>query len=92
MFTTCLTGGVLRWWSVLLAILALSPLPLARPSGVGLAAIGLIGTAVLLCQSRMFPLAALRQIGVIGVVGLIGGHRRLSHPPIRPGCQFGARA
>lgn len=89
MFTTCLTGGALRWWSVLLAILALSPVPLARPSGFGLAAIGLIGTAVLLCQSRMFPLAALRQIGVIGV---IGGQRRLSDPPVGPGCQFGARA
>jgi hypothetical protein len=52
MFDASFDGAALRWSSVVLAIFALSPAPLALPSGVALAIIGLMGAASLLYESR----------------------------------------
>jgi len=52
MFGASFDRAALRWWSVVLALFALSPAPLTLPSGVVLAVIGLMGAASLLYQSR----------------------------------------
>jgi hypothetical protein len=50
-------------WAVVLALLALSPLPMALPNGLAVAAIGLIGSAFLFCEAaqRMRSPAAKRS-------------------------------
>jgi hypothetical protein len=45
-------GAALRCAAVVLAIVVLTPVPLALPSEVGLAVIWLVGAALLLNQSR----------------------------------------
>ena len=63
---TCFNGPRARWLVVLMAIVGLSPVPLALPSGLALAVIGLIGAAVLTGQSERFapvPLAPRQRHG-----------------------------
>ena len=45
-------SAALPWWAVVVALIALSPLPMAGPSGIALAGIGLAGSALLLQQAR----------------------------------------
>ena len=45
-------------WAIVLVLVTLSPLPLTVPSGIGLAVIGLLGTALLFRQSSQ-PMPAL---------------------------------
>jgi hypothetical protein len=47
MFLAYFEGGALRWWAVVVAIVALSPVPLAFPSGIALATIWLMGLGLL---------------------------------------------
>jgi hypothetical protein len=44
--------AALPWRAIVIALLVLSPLPMAFPSGITLAAMGLVGSALLLQQSR----------------------------------------
>ena len=48
MFVASNVGAALQCSAVVLAIVALSPVPMALPSGIAVAVIGLIGAAVLL--------------------------------------------
>jgi len=52
MVTKCVDGARLRWPPVVFAIIGLSLVLLAVPSGIALAVIGLVGAAVavLVCQ------------------------------------------
>jgi hypothetical protein len=59
MFFTGYEEALMPRWAVVLAIVALSPVPLALPSGVALAAIGLTGSAVLLLRLRQCAQPAL---------------------------------
>ena len=52
MLTSSFDGAALRWSAVLLAIVVLSPVPMALPSGVALAVIGLVGAAVLVYRAQ----------------------------------------
>jgi hypothetical protein len=54
-----LTGAALPRWAVVLTLLALTPLPMAVPSGIALAAIGLMGSAFLFRHSRQHAPALL---------------------------------
>jgi hypothetical protein len=44
--------AALPCWAIVVALLTLSPLPQAFPFGIALGAIGLVGSALLLQQSR----------------------------------------
>jgi hypothetical protein len=47
MSLTCYEPAALPQWFVVFALVALSPVPLSVPSGIALAAIGLLGSAFL---------------------------------------------
>ena len=49
--TGCPTAPLQQWF-VVFALVALSPVPLPLPSGIALAAIGLIGSALLVLEWR----------------------------------------
>ena len=57
-------GAVVRWSAVLVALVALSPVPLALPSGIALAVIGILGAAVVLRASQ-------RSVAATATVGLL---------------------
>jgi hypothetical protein len=52
MFHTSYERTALPQWAVVFAVVALSPVPLALPSGSALAAIGLLGSAFVLARWR----------------------------------------
>ena len=59
-------GAVFQSSAVVLAIVALSPAPLALPSGIAVAVIGLMGAFLLLTSPVPAPGAALRCVAPPG--------------------------
>jgi hypothetical protein len=59
MFLAYYEGGALRWWAIVVAIVALSPVPLALPSGIALATIWLMGVGLLVRWPRRHAQPAL---------------------------------
>jgi len=59
-------GAVFQSLAVVLAIVALSPAPLALPSGIAVAVIGLIGAAVLLAPVAAAALMSRRYANRCG--------------------------
>jgi hypothetical protein len=62
MFVTSRVGAVSQFAAVVLAIVALSPVPLAMPSGIAVAMIGLMGVVALLSA----PVAARAHVATPG--------------------------
>ena len=52
MSLTCCEPAAVPQWFVVFALVALSPAPLSLPSGIALAAIGLLGSALLVRRCR----------------------------------------
>ena len=72
-------GVVLRWSAVVVLIVALSPVPLAIPSGIALAMIGLAGAALLMLHMQRTAIPTPRPAPLRGIPGdFTGGkpHRR----------------
>jgi hypothetical protein len=61
-FEASSAGAVFQSLAVVLAIVALSPVPLALPSGIAVAVIGLMGAVSLLMSPDPAPGAALRCV------------------------------
>ena len=55
MFVASNVGAVLQCSAVVLAIVALSPVPMALPSGIAVAVIGLMGAVLLLTSPVPAP-------------------------------------
>jgi type III secretory pathway component EscR len=62
-------GVAFRWSAVVVAIVALSPVPLTIPSGLALATIGLIGAVVLMHPIQRTAMANARHAQLHGTLG-----------------------